>query len=103
MARARARGNSKQRATVTSTPCVQVTIKGYKRPPKTVFKGGYGMGPLPTLPDDGGLVHELQTWLMDQEIYSIHTPSVGGGQMVAYFEPEDAEKVLAWLAEHNKQ
>ncbi|MHA2068120.1 MAG: hypothetical protein ACXABY_27480 [Candidatus Thorarchaeota archaeon] len=96
MARARARGNSKKRATVSSEPCVQILIKGYKRErPKD--------GPcLPMLPDDSGLVSELLGWLLDENIYSIHTPRVGGGAMVAYFTPEDATRVLKWLDKNNQ-
>lgn len=100
MPRARKRGNSKKRATVTveyDLVCVQ--IKGYKR--EGPVDDSHGLGPLPTLPDDSDLVSDLHSWMCAEEIYSFAMPLIGGGMMNAYFKSDDAERVLKWLEEHN--
>jgi hypothetical protein len=58
---------------------------------------------LPRIKDDDGLVGEMMRWEHSQKIRPVHAPHSGGGARLAYFEPEDAEKVLAWLKEHNKR
>lgn len=87
--------NSRKRATVTSRTLVMIKITGYDQsePGDT----------LPRILDDEDLVRDVRQWTFDQGIHAWHSPYVGGGQALAYYEPEDAEKVLAWLKEHNKR
>jgi hypothetical protein len=82
-----------KRAEVTALAVVQIKITGHDQ--------SQPGDQLPRVRDDKGLVRDLQTWCYEQGIYAVHTPAVGGGQMMAYYEPEDAEKVLTWLEDHN--
>jgi hypothetical protein len=74
---------------VTVTNVVAVRIQGY-------YQDSHAR-------DDEHLVRDLQKWELDNQIYSFHTPTVGAGSMMSYYEPEDAEKVIAWLEKNNKR
>lgn len=87
--------NSRKRAQVTSQTLVQIRIRGYDQSQP----GDH----LPRVLDDEGLVAEFLKWQCQQDFYAVHTPYSGAGGLMAYYEPDDAEKVLAWLKEHNKR
>lgn len=53
--------------------------------------------------DDDGLIAKLLAWCMQKQLYAARIQHVGGGALLAYYFPEDATKVIAWLREHECQ
>lgn len=84
-----------------ATPVVWIEINGEKREPLPYDpdKDTHKLGPLPRTRDDDGLVGRLLDWSMKAKVYSLRGMTSGGGIYTALYLPEDAEKVLAWLAE----
>jgi hypothetical protein len=73
--------------TVTSTPCVQIYIRG---------EGG----DFPVCPRDGGLILRFLTWTNEQAIYPVVRGGCsGGGIHVGFYSKGDADRILAWLEE----
>ncbi len=70
--------------------CVQVSTKK-----KAAF---------PKVADDGGFVHRLLQFIIDNKIFpAIRAGFSGGGMYCGYFEAEDAAKIEAWLREQGAE
>lgn len=66
---------------------VFITVKGEKRPDGR-------------LPDDGGLVRLLLSFLDEKKVSPVHTLVVGGGMYAALFWPQDRPVVCEWLTQN---
>jgi hypothetical protein len=50
------------------------------------------------IPDDGGLVGRFQKWCLEEEIHSaIRAGFSGGGGLLGFYFPDDANKIFTWL------
>jgi hypothetical protein len=53
--------------------------------------------------DWNGLAARFGKWSRDNKVHAVRYVSSGGGALEAYFSPEDAERIRAWLVEQGGQ
>ncbi len=46
---------------------------------------------------DRSILRDLRDWMLASQIFPTFTPYSGLRGLIAYFRPDDAEKVRAWL------
>jgi hypothetical protein len=73
---------------------VAIYIKGVYREP---LRDGSNFSNLPRTPDDKGVVGKVLDFCIKERLFTHKIAHSGGGQYLAYFEKEDAEKVLAFV------
>lgn len=76
-----------ERNTFSAMPLVRIEIRGRTHP-----RG------FPYLPIDDGLVHRFLGWLLEAGVWTARGGTSGPGIYVGYFNPDDAERVRAWIA-----
>lgn len=89
------------RVTVEVVHVVAVSVQGeYRKSPpgdRTLFEG-IDLGPLPRVPDDGGVIGRLLAWMGEEGISTTgRVGSCGAGSFFGLFVPADAERVVEWL------
>lgn len=76
------------------TKCAIVSFRGDKHPESEAAN-------LPMCRVDNGLVLEFLRWCGENNIYSIHGLSSGGGEYHACHWLEDLDKICTWFDDHN--